>query len=132
LFKINLFLVCAPYTIKASVSLEVFRASIATLEDGPIKVMEANWARRSLLCSLFGFGALAWRLSGFHSSAGIAGRTVNAETHELVAGMEERVLARERDAAVLQVEFVRLPNAMRLPRRNQSPQDRRLNNPSES
>jgi peptidoglycan hydrolase CwlO-like protein len=112
LFKTNLSLLTAPYSVKSSVPVEVFRAFVSALEDGAVEITKANVAGLSLLCTEFGFGALGTRLSDFGSSASLPLASVDAEARAQIAAREERVLTRDRETAVLQAELVRLSAAV--------------------
>jgi hypothetical protein len=114
-FKSNLALLSAPYAVKSSVSLEVFREFLSALDGFAVAIGSANFAGLSLLCAEFGFEGLRERLSEFRRSAdfaGEAGETADAEARARIAALEARALERDRETAVLQAEFGRLSAAV--------------------
>jgi hypothetical protein len=100
LFKNNLALVGAPYLLKSPVPVDVVQSFISAVTDDTVKITNANFAGLLLLCTEFGFDALAGRLAEF------SGETPDVEVR--IAELEERSLAHGRDIAALQAEIARL------------------------
>jgi hypothetical protein len=109
LFKDNLSLLVAPYTVKSSVSLDIFRLFLSALNDAPVEITRANFSGLSLLSKEFGFDTFSAQLADYRSSAGL---TDQANDNTQIAALEERVLARDRDIAALQAEVARLSSVV--------------------
>jgi hypothetical protein len=92
-------LICAPYHIKSSVSVEVFRAFVATLEGNAADITEGNYTGLSQLCQEFGFDGLHAKLSAFQPSARFT------EALRCISELENRVKVNDDQIAVLQKEL---------------------------
>jgi hypothetical protein len=68
LFSSDPSLTLAPYAVRSSVSLPLFRDFVAALEDGPLTIGNENVRGLSLLCAEFGFLSLAAKVSESRSS----------------------------------------------------------------
>jgi hypothetical protein len=95
LFRNNPDLGNAPYAIRSSVSVEVFREFVTVIEDEAVPITHTNLSGLALLCDEFGFESLTMRVSAAADPA----------THIRIAALEERDRRRERDIAAL---FTRL------------------------
>jgi hypothetical protein len=69
LFNDNASLLTAPYTIRSSIPLPLFRDFVAALEDKPIEINRENVAGLSFLCAEFGFRSLAAELADVRGSS---------------------------------------------------------------
>jgi hypothetical protein len=112
LFKQNLPLVCAPYSVKSSVPIEVFRTFISALDDGVIEITKSNFAELSLLSTEFGFEAMSARLSAFRSSESFAGGPADSEARARISALEERAIERDFEIAALEAKVERLSAAL--------------------
>jgi hypothetical protein len=110
LFKNNVALAAAPYVIQCRIPLGVFRRFISALEDGAIRITNANCSGLSLLSEEFGFQALSARLTEFKASDEFAEALAAAEAVSRIAALEEDSIQRDRAIAALQAHCF-LPKA---------------------
>ena len=88
----------SPYAVKSSISIEVFREFVSSLEGKNVAITTANFAGLSLLCEEFGFSGLSARLSAF------AGDPEDGEARRRIAALEERAHTHDCETAALQAE----------------------------
>ena len=96
----------SPYAVKSSISIEVFRDFVSSLEGKNVAITTANFAGLSLLCEEFGFSGLSARLSAF------AGDPEDGEARRRIAVLEKRALGWDCETAALQAEVARLSAAV--------------------
>jgi hypothetical protein len=68
LFQRDVTLAAAPYRVKSSVTLSVFREFVSALEGKDVKITDANFAGLQQLCEEFGFSDFSAKLSEFRRS----------------------------------------------------------------
>jgi hypothetical protein len=83
LFKNNIAVLGASYSVNSSVPIEVFREFASALEDDRVVVTNANFDGLSMLSAEFAFEAMAAQLSDFRSSAAFAAEVAHAEARAL-------------------------------------------------
>jgi hypothetical protein len=103
----------APYAIRSSVGLPVFKQFVAALEARSVDITRENFEGLSLLCEEFGFRAFAVKLSEFKASR--AFRSVepidDPETGLRVAALEDHARHWDRELAGVQTELARHSHA---------------------
>jgi hypothetical protein len=68
LFNTNLALLAGPYTVHSTVTPEIFREFVASLEDKPVQITNANFSGLCCLSDEFGDIVLAAKLADFRQS----------------------------------------------------------------
>jgi hypothetical protein len=96
-------LLCAPYTVRAPVSVDDFRQFVLALEDKDVEVTNANFVGLSLLCDDFGFVSLSERLLTFRQSADFKEVAIleDSEVRLRLSAQEERLLQRDHEFSAL-------------------------------
>jgi hypothetical protein len=99
----------APYSVRAPVSVEDFRQFVLALEGQDVEVTQANFDGLSLLCKKFRFEILSERLSAFRQFGSFREVTLmeDSEARLRLSALEERLLQRDRDFALLRDDLAR-------------------------
>jgi hypothetical protein len=104
LFQSNPALAAAPYNLRSSVPLSLFRQFVSALEGNAIEITSANFSGLSQLSDEFGFSELRSKLS----ESPPLHEVEDAEARSRIAALEEWAHRRDGDIAGFQAKFTRL------------------------
>jgi hypothetical protein len=105
-FQQNVALAGAPYPLRSSVALDIFRQFAAAIEGNPIEITSENSSGLSQLCEEFGFEELRSKLSSQPPSQGR--KAEDPEARARIAALEEWAHRRDSDSAGFHRKFARL------------------------